>query len=329
MRFSVPARIAGVLLGLIWASASFSAIPAGYTGHPFRNQTQQIPGIFYPWRYDSAGVSGVTWFYPDTRNQGTYHNKKTNGVEDYTGLKMLDPGWDHMVTGTSTAKDTMIHYTDSNNVYLGYVLNGEWQKTTVNVKDSGVYSIDAMVTACCKPDSGTECTNPVCNPRIRITFFEGADSTSTDTVLFLRSGYYHTYKYESNLTHISLKQGLQVLRLKIVGQPPYNVWYLKFSPITTPIYNKAIALQSDNGLAIRKIGIASGNVRLDFISAGSLPVHIDCFDGQGKLVVSQAVSPAGKGINHATVSGHIASGMHFFRLTQGKSCVTSRVFLSN
>jgi hypothetical protein len=328
MRVSVPARIAGILLGLVCISSSFSAIPAGYAGHPFRNQIQQIPGIFYPWRYDSAGASGVTWFYPVNHNDGNYHNKKTNGVEDFTGLKMLDKGWDHMVTGTSTVLDSMIHYDDSNNVYLGYVYNGEWQKTTVNVKEAGTYSIDAMVTACCKPDSGTECTNPVCNPRIRLTFFEGTDSVSTDTILLLRSGYYHTYRYEPNLTHITLKQGLQVLRLKIVGQPPYNVWYLKFTPVATQVSNK-VNHQKPDGLEIHSARTMSGSVHLDVRSTNSFPLHIDCFNGQGKLIASQAISHIDKGSNHITVSGRFAAGMHFFRLTQGNTIVTSRVFLAD
>jgi hypothetical protein len=330
MKFAVkPQRLfaAALFCGILFVGTVSAEQPAGYAGKPFRNIIQPIPGIFYPWRYDSAGVKNITWSYPFAYNRGDFHGKTTNGVEDPVGLKKLNTGWDHMAPGAGS--DTMIHFTDSNNVYLGYIETGEWVKSTVNVLEAGTYQIDAMVTACCAPNSTTECINPICDPTIRIDFLNGTDSVSTGPVTLEKTGYYHTYKYEANISRVTLKQGLQLHRIHILGTPPANLWYFKYTLVSTPAMEQARHFGAAALLRTERVDrLGNGGVLVEFQAAAAAPVAIDCFDPQGRLASSQYVANVNIGRNRCAIAGRFAPGAQLVRLTQGNRSTVSKLFLT-
>ena len=316
--YSVPVSF----LIAFFVFTALADLPAGYAGLPFRNQIQSIPGVIYTWRYDSGGAE-ITWHTSD-HNQGDCHLRRTGTIEDLISLKYLNTGWDHMSPGAGD--DSMIHYTDTaNNIYIGWVVTDEWQKMTVNVKQAGTYQFDAMVTACCDPASTTECIIP-CDPRIRIDFLNGSDSVSTGIVTFTKTGYYHHYMYEANLGRVTLKQGVQLHKTYIVGYPPFNLWYFKYTLISTPAMERQRHFGSIDEIRTERVErLGSGTVAVSFRTAATAPVRIDCYDSQGRLLVSQRVSNVSAGLNRCLISENVMPGMQVVRLSQGNYSTVSKM----
>jgi hypothetical protein len=220
-----------------FSAPSYSQIPPAYSARPYKGIIQQIPGRFYVWRYDSAAVRGVSWQTPRTKpmtgDYYQYDGRKTAGVEDFIIIRILNPEWD--VYGTpayknianpadtiaNPASDTTLIYNDmkaaKDGIYIGYIEHGEWLKSTVNVARDGIYQIDLMVTA----------SSP--NPSIMISALTGKDSVSTGEIIIKNTGFYHYYQLQKNLARIHLKKGLQVIRTDITGEPPFNLWFYRFS----------------------------------------------------------------------------------------------------
>jgi hypothetical protein len=321
--YTVPVSI----LIALFAFAAFADLPAGYTGLPFRNMIQSIPGVIYTWRYDSAGVKNITWSYPYASNRGDYHGRTTAGVEDPVGVKRLNTGWDHMAPGAGS--DTMIHYSDSNGIYLGYIETGEWVKMTINVAQAGTYQFDAMVTACCAPNSTTECINPPCDPSIRIDFLNGTDSVSTGKITLTRTGYYHTYMYENNLARVTLKQGIQLHKITILGTPPANLWYFKYTLVSTPAMERQRHYGAFGALKTERVSLlGNGDVLVRFQSNNSAPVTISCFDAQGKFLFSRHMATVNRGLNQCTLAGHATAGTRLIKLLQGNQSTVSKVIVT-
>jgi hypothetical protein len=302
-----------------------SEVPSNYKGRPFRNQIQSVPGTIYLWRYDSGGAD-IAWSDSNTSNPGDYHERTTNGIEDKVGLKKLNRAWDQMAP--NAGPDTMIHYDDTNNIYLGYIRNKQWVKMTIDVKQAGTYQFDAMVTACCQPNSTTECLNPLCDPTIRIDFLNSTDSASTGPVTFTRTGYYHYYMYESNLSRVNLKQGIQLHKITILGWPPSNLWYFKYTLVSTP----ALERQNHCGnmallKAERCARSGDGRVQIDFLTENRLPVTIECFTLAGQLESSRSFADVNKGLNRRTLTGHFPPGTKLVKLVQGRNATVSKLFL--
>jgi hypothetical protein len=215
----------------------FSEIPPNYSAKPFRDSIQQIPGRFYVWRYDSSEARGISWQTPRTKpmtgDYYQYDGRNTAGVEDYIINRILNPAWD--VYGTSVSSnpatpsdtianppsDTTLVYNDlkakRDGIYIGYLEHGEWIKSTVNVMEDGLYRIDLMATSKTK------------DPSIMISVLNGADSISTGKINFKNTGNYHCYQLQKNVAILQLKKGLQVIRTDITGEPPFNLWFYRFS----------------------------------------------------------------------------------------------------
>lgn len=229
-----------VILGaLLFSGNVFSEVPPGYNARPFQDSIQQIPGRFYVWRYDQAEVRGISWqtsrTKPMTGDYYQYDGRQTGGIEDYIINRILNPAWD--VYGTSAnlnpanpsdtienpASDTTLIYNDmkaeKNGIYIGYTEHGEWLKSTVNVAQDGLYQIDLMVTA------------KTLVPSIMISALNGKDSVSTGNIIFQNTGNYHAYQFQKNVATIQLKKGLQVIRTDVTGEPPFNLWFYRFSRV--------------------------------------------------------------------------------------------------
>jgi hypothetical protein len=301
-------------------------VPSNYKGRPFRNQIQSVPGTVYLWRYDSGGAD-IAWSDSNTNNPGDYHGRTTNGVEDKVGLKTLNRAWDQMAP--NAGPDTMIHYDDTNNIYLGYIRNKQWVKMTIDVKQAGTYLFDAMVTACCQPNSTTECLNPLCDPTIRIDFLNNTDSVSTGAVTFTRTGYYHYYMYETNLARVNLKQGIQLHKITILGWPPSNIWYFKYTLLST----SALERQNHCGdvdmlKAERCARSCDGRVQVDFQAQDRWPVRIECFTAKGQLESAGSFAYVNEGLNRHALNGRVSPGTKLIRLVQGRNSTVNKLFLT-
>lgn len=195
--------VTGLLFGA--ATAAFSQVPSGYPGKPYKDSVQVVPGILQPERYDD-GASGVTWYDTDA-HIGAHTARNPTGV-DLDPVKTTDP----TVPG-STVQAV------AGNVYWGWLVNNEWLKMTVDVKQAGAYSIHAMV--------GTAMTGT----SFRVDAYQGADSSSSGVMVLPFGGTcpvecYHYWNYAKDLGQITLKAGLQVVRLQIV-KSGYNIEYVE------------------------------------------------------------------------------------------------------
>jgi hypothetical protein len=226
-----------VTVSIIFSGSVSSKIPYRYSGKPFQNLIQQIPGRFYVWRYDQADARGISWQTPRTKpmtgDYYQYDGRQTAGTEDYIINRILNPAWD--VYGNSEhhnpanpadtianpPSDTTLIYNDmkakKDGIYIGYIERGLWLKSTVNVAKTGLYQIDLMVTS--KSD----------NSSIMISALNGNDSISTGTIKFKNIGNYHCYQLQKNVATIRLKKGLQIIRTDVTGDPPFNLWFYRFS----------------------------------------------------------------------------------------------------
>lgn len=194
-----------MLASLILLPSLLAQVPAGYAGKPYHDSVQAVPGILQPERYDE-GASGITWFDTDA-HIGAYNARNPTGV-DLDPVKATDP----TVPGSEVKAVPGA-------VYWGWLADKEWLKLTVDVKEAGTYSIHAMV--------GTAMNNT----SFRVDAFQGGDS-ATSGVLTLPFGgscpveCYHYWNYAKDLGRISLKAGLQVIRLQIV-KSGYNIEYVE------------------------------------------------------------------------------------------------------
>jgi hypothetical protein len=240
MKLNIVLRcvVATLIFGTFLFSGTLSSkIPTKYLAKPFQDSIQQIPGRFYVWRYDQAEARGISWQTPRTKpmtgDYYQYDGRQTAGTEDYIINRILNPAWD--VYGNSERhnpanpadsianppSDTTLVYNDmkaeKNGIYIGYIEHGLWLKSTVNVAKSGLYQIDLMVTS--KSD----------NASIMISALNGKDSISTGTIKFNNIGNYHCYQLQKNVATIHLKKGQQVIRTDVTGDPPFNLWFYRFS----------------------------------------------------------------------------------------------------
>lgn len=182
---------------------SFSQVPAGYAGKAWHDSVQTLPGILQPSDYDE-GAAGVTWFDTDA-HVGAY-TARNSGVD-------LDP----VHAGDPTVPGSTVQAVPGN-PYWGWLVNNEWLKMTVNVKEAGNYTIHAMV--------GTAMTGT----SFKVDALQGADSASSGTLVLPFTGTcpvecYHYWYFAKDLGHIALKAGVQVIRLQIV-KSGYNIDYV-------------------------------------------------------------------------------------------------------
>jgi Carbohydrate binding module (family 6) len=325
MHFYLKAVVAA--LGVVLVSGlCFSAIPPNYSAVPFRNVIQQIPGRFFPWRYDSAAVRGISWENPGTDvmtgDYYQYDGRKTAGAEDHIINRILNPAWD--VYGDSVfqnpadsadtiadpVSDTTLIYNDMNatkdGIYIGYIDHGEWVKSTVNVAKDGLYQIDLMLTS----RTGS--------PSIAISSLNGTDSISTGTIIFKSTGFYHYYQDEKNMATIRLKKGVQLIRTDITGAGPFNLWFYRFTLIdsSTGAAPTAGELHSRWG-EVGATVLHDGTMQLSFSSENNNPVTVTMFNALGKEYGSEILTSVHGGLNTARCRTRLVPGVAFVRLQQG------------
>ena len=317
---------------VLFSGLVFSALPPNYTALPFRGVTQQIPGRFFPWRYDSATAGGISWLNPGTDTMSgdyyQYDGRTTAGHEDRIMNRILNPAWDmygdsvfqnpvdSADTNANPVSDTTLIYNDMNatkdGIYIGYVEPGEWVKSTVNVATAGLYQIDLMVTS------------RTSQPWISISALNGTDSVSTGNIIFKSTGFYHWYQDEKNMATIRLQKGIQLIRTEITGQPPFNIWFFRFTLIDSstgvaPTSNERHARWGQAGATV----LHDGTMQLSFSSENNNPVTVSMFNATGKEYGSELLTSVHSGMNMVRCRTLPERGMAFIRLKQGNSVLVA------
>ena len=155
-------------------------VQSSFTGTPIT-----IPGIVEVEDYDIGG-EGIAYHDMDATNQG--------------GGYRLDEGVDIGGGG--------------DDFVLGYVASGEWIEYTVDVTQSGTYSVTA------------ETASPMANGGFSITLGQN-DAIATFSTP--NTGGWNTYNEIAANNEIVLEQGFQILRLDITSGTAFNADRIKFT----------------------------------------------------------------------------------------------------
>jgi hypothetical protein len=158
----------------------------------------------------------------DSSNNGSGKLNPANG--DFFNEFRMKEGVDISYTKTGGIDDNPYNdlMPDMKQLYVGWTFPGEWIKYTVNVEESGKYSIGLMYT--CNGDGEievmTEDSSATSGPMKVITTHKDAD-----TIAWRQ--WHHWNKIDS-LGEIDLHQGVQVIKLKTVSNGNMNYDYLEF-----------------------------------------------------------------------------------------------------
>ncbi len=147
---------------------------------PYRNAID-LPGVLQAENFDS-GADGISFHDSDNNSQGgTSYRSEIGGVDIVTG---------------------------NGGYAIGYTVTGEWLEYTVNVKEAGIYSYDAVVS------SG------VTTSSISLSLSNGGELTPITPVIpvpMVQANSYTTYRTVHGRLLIPLEEGKQVIRLNITS----------------------------------------------------------------------------------------------------------------
>jgi len=152
---------------------------------PFNQTAIAIPGVLEVEEYDNGG-EGLA-----------YHDNESTNIP---GGFRLDEGVD-----IGTLGDGFI---------LEYVASGEWIEYTVEVAETGIYTVDAEVAS------------EVANGAFNIVFNKNNASTDFSTP---STGEWYTFQKISANSEIELEAGEQQMRLNITNDNPFNIDKLTFN----------------------------------------------------------------------------------------------------
>jgi hypothetical protein len=190
-----------------------------YQGRPFNGKVQEIPGRIQCEMYDTGG-EGISYHDADSINNGSGRLNPVNGnpLHEFR----LKEGVDISYTKENGTDDNPYSDVrpDMNQLYVGWTEPGEWIKYSVNVKESGTYTIGLMYTS--NGDGGIE----IVTDDSVSTGMMPVMSTHKDADTLAWRQWHHWNKADS-LGSIRLKKGNQVITLKTVKNGNMNYDYLE------------------------------------------------------------------------------------------------------
>ncbi len=184
---------------------------AAYAGKPYQGRPQVIPGRIQAAFYDVGG-EGVAYHDSDAVNNGSGTLNKGTGYLDQfrkgegVDISYTKKAWDKTVDGQDETYGEL---------YVGWTAPGEWIKYTVDVKQTGVYTVSAHLSS----------NNQ--NAEIGLDF-DGVDLTGP--IVIPTTGHWHRWRICNNLAEVKLAEGLHIMTLKFVKEGNMNVDYLEFLP---------------------------------------------------------------------------------------------------
>ncbi len=195
-----------------------------YKGSPFTGVPQQIPGKVQCEFYDLGG-EGLAYHDTDSVNNGSGKLNPVNGnpLHEFR----IEEGVDISYTKTNGTDDNPYNdvMPEMNQLYVGWTEPGEWMKYTVDVKETGDYTIGLMYTSnkggvieVVAPDSATIGVMTV-----------PSTYKDADTIVWRQ---WHHWNKSDSLAKIHLKAGIQVITLKTVQNGNMNYDYLEFKKVT-------------------------------------------------------------------------------------------------
>lgn len=216
--------------GLIFESCQPAKKQAEYTGKPYQDSVYQagpqtIPGKLQCEYYDLGG-EGIAFHDEDSVNSGsgalnpangTYLNEfRINEAVDISYTKFTNPPIDSTIYNLVQPEKSQL--------YVGWTKPGEWTKYTVEVTETGTYSLGLMYTSnkggkISVAVNDTDATGPIDIP----TTFAAAD-----TVAWRQ---WHHWNYLENMALINLAKGIQTITLHTAEYGDMNYDYISFERV--------------------------------------------------------------------------------------------------
>jgi Carbohydrate binding module (family 6) len=191
-----------------------------YSGHPYKNQMQQIPGKIECEFYDEGG-EGIAYHDADSINNGSGKLNPPNGT--FLNEFRMKEGVDISYTKTHNIDDNPYNKVlrSMDKLYVGWTVPGEWINYTVNVNEPATYKIGVLYTAngdglISMDSDGKDATGPL---KIASTHDD------RDTVKWRQ---WHHWNSADSIGSITLNKGVHVLKLHIVANGNMNFDYLDF-----------------------------------------------------------------------------------------------------
>ncbi|MDR0866348.1 MAG: carbohydrate-binding protein [Candidatus Symbiothrix sp.] len=195
-----------------------------YEGVPFKDEryhgeAQVIPGKVYCAYYDFGG-EGITYHDTDSVNHGSGELNPIDG--SYLHGFRVNEGVDISYTKSNDIDNTPYNFVQPpmELLYVGWTEPGEWLKYTVNVTETGVYTVSLLYTS----NQGGKISlavneeDPVGMFTITSTF------NKADPVDFRQWHHWNSI----HLTSVPLEKGIQVLKLTTEETGQMNYAYLDF-----------------------------------------------------------------------------------------------------
>jgi hypothetical protein len=191
-----------------------------YTGKPYQNKMQQIPGRVECELYDEGG-EGVAYHDTDSVNNGSGKLNPANGT--FLNEFRMKEGVDISYTKTGDIDNNAYNQVprDMGKLYVGWTVPGEWIKYTVNIKSTGKYDVGLLYTANGDGLIALDIDGKEIAGQLRVS----STHDDRDTVKWRQ--WHHWNKAEA-IAKVELKKGVHVLTLHVVGNGNMNFDYLEF-----------------------------------------------------------------------------------------------------
>ena len=191
-----------------------------YSGRPWKNQMQQVPGKIEREFYDEGG-EGVAYHDADSVNNGSGKLNPANGT--FLNEFRMNEGVDISYTKTHNIDDNPYNKVprSMNKLYVGWTVPGEWINYTVNVNEPATYKIGVLYTAnsdglVSLDSDGKDATGP-----LKIV----STHNDLDTIKWRQ---WHHWNCADSIGCIALSKGIHVLKFHIVASGNMNFDYLDF-----------------------------------------------------------------------------------------------------
>ena len=207
----IRSAVAGLAM-LCFAGAVALAQPSpAYLGKPYQGKAQVIPGRIQAAFYDVGG-EGTAYHDSDKVNNGS---GTLNKGDSYLDQFRKDEGVD--ISYTKKQWDKTVDGMDETygELYVGWTAPGEWIKYTVEVKETGTYTVNSHLSSN--------------NQNAEISLQIDWDDV-IGPIVIPTTGHWHKWRICNNLAEVRLTKGFHVLTLKFLKEGNMNVDYLEFLP---------------------------------------------------------------------------------------------------
>ena len=192
-----------------------------YKGKPWSNQAQQIPGKLQCEWYDLGG-EGIAFHDADSINNGSGRLNPANGT--FLNEFRINEAVDISYTKSRDIDNNPYNVVEPqmDQFYTGWTEPGEWINYSIDVRETGKYSIGIMYTASGDGSielwlDGKPFTSELVIPSTR---------NEKETIAWRN---WHHWNCIDNLTIVQLKKGKHLLTIKTITNGNMNYDYLNFA----------------------------------------------------------------------------------------------------